>query len=272
MSKKLKTGTRTGSRSKASRKQRIESDQEPKPIIFMKTPQQAVTTFQQSICTLYGPTKIGKTTFASHIPGAYLLATEEGYSWLPFRFQNVSNWPTFKTFIDEMEGSPKKVKSVSMWVIDTVDILVKKCMSTICYEWGLTDLSEEGFSRAWTELADELIFNLLRLKDLGPGILLISHERQRETKTRRMVLTKESMDLSNSIFNAVSYISDIILHMRYVNRSKTSAELGHLRCLCTRGSESEDAGDRTGMLDDIIKFKTEKQAVKKILRCFEKGD
>jgi len=259
-------------RTKASRKERIEADQETRPIVFMEKPKRAVSTFQQSICTLYGPTKIGKTTFASHIPGAYLLATESGYSWLPFRFQDIANWPTFKAFIDEMEDSPKKVKTVSMWIIDTIDILVKKCMSTICYEWGLTDLSEEGFSRAWTELADELVFNILRLRDLGPGILMISHERQRESRTRRLIITKDSLDLSNSIFNAISYISDIILHMRYVDKSKTSAELGHLRCLSTRGSEEEDAGDRTGRLNEIIKFRTEKQAVRKVLECFERKE
>jgi hypothetical protein len=64
--------------------------------------------------------------------------------------------------------------------------------------------------------------------------------------------------------------------MRYVDKSKTSAELGHMRCLSIIGSEEEDAKDNTGLLSaacgsepGVIKFKTEAQAVKRVLECFE---
>jgi len=169
----------------------------------------------------------------------YVLATEPINNPNEFRVTRIQNWPTFKAFIDKAQENSSFLKTVKMWGIDTIDALVAKCMSSVCYEWGLTDLSDEGYSRAWVELKEELIFNLLRLVDLGPGLLLVSHERQREAKSRRMVITKDSMDLSNSICNAISYLSSIILHMRYVDKSKTSAELGHLRCLSIRGSEEK---------------------------------
>lgn len=267
----------SGTRTKASRKYRIEEDQRVHPINFTNDPYEEYKTFQGLIATLYGPTGIGKTTLAFNIPGLHVLATEPVNNPNKFAHTRVPNWPTFKSFIDEMESDPKKLKGITMWGIDTIEYLVGKCMSTICYEWGLTDLSDEGFSRAWTELKQEVIFNLLRLIDLGPGLLLISHQRQRDSKVNRMMVKTDTMDLSQSINNAVSFLSSIILHMRYVDKSKTSAELGHLRCLSIRGNEEEDAKDNTGLLTDacgnepgVIKFKTEKIAVRKILRCFEK--
>lgn len=265
----------SSTKTKASRKSRINEEQEVHPVNLSADPWSEYHSFQETISSLYGPTGIGKTTLAFSIPGMHILSTEPVNNPNEFRHTAIPNWPTFKSFIDKVESKPGFVKKVSMWGIDTIEALVAKCMSSVCYEWGLTDLSDEGYSRAWVELKEELIYNLLRLRDLGPGILLISHERQRESKGRRVVITRDTMDLSNSINNAMSFLSAIIMHMRYVDKSKTSAELGHLRCLSIRGSEEEDAKDNTGLLAElagetgVIKFKTEKIVVKKILRCFE---
>lgn len=274
----MRSRSRTGSstRTKASRKARIEEEQTVHAVALNANPWAEYCSFQETISSLYGPTGIGKTTFAFNIPGMHILSTEPVNNPSEFRHTAIANWPTFKAFINEVEKKPAFVKKVSMWGIDTIEALVAKALSSVCYEWGLTDLSEEGFARAWMELREELIYNLLRLRDLGPGILLISHERQRESKGRRINLTKDTMDLSPSINNAISFLSTIIMHMRYVDQSETSAELGHLRCLCIRGSEEEDAKDNTDLLaaacsrdTGMIKFKTEKIAVRKILRCFE---
>lgn len=278
MPKRRPTKSHSSSRSgaKSSRKHRIEEDQRVHQINFTNKPYEEYKSFQELIATLYGPTGIGKTTLAFSIPGCHILATEPVNNTKKFSHTRIPNWPTFKSFIDKMENNPDLLKDITMFAIDTIEFLVSKCMSTICYEWSLTDLSDEGFSRAWTELKQELIFNLLRLIDLGPGLLLISHQRQRDSKVNRMVIKADTMDLSPSINNAISFLSSIILHMRYVDKSKTSAELGHLRCLSITGNEEEDAKDNTGLLSDacgsepgIIKFRTEPIAVRKILRCFK---
>ena len=84
-----------------------------------------------------------------------------------------------------------------------------------------------------------------------------------------MKVTKEIPDLPATTYRIINNISDIILQMSYVKQGGKTEELGELRCLYTRPSEIRDAGDRTGRLPDVIKFRNEKQAVKKILRCFE---
>lgn len=45
------------------------------------------------ITLIYGPPKVGKTTFGSKMPGALLLATERGYNALPGVIaQDITTW------------------------------------------------------------------------------------------------------------------------------------------------------------------------------------
>jgi len=45
------------------------------------------------ITYIYGPSKIGKTTFGSQMPGALILAFEKGYNALPNVYaQDVTTW------------------------------------------------------------------------------------------------------------------------------------------------------------------------------------
>ena len=166
----------------ASRESRIQADQEVVSLAFMEEAAPKVSKFEESMAILYGPPGIGKTSLCAEIPGHYIIDTELKSGWLERRATEVPNWPSFKAFIDMMESHPELVETVSMWQVDTIDKLISKCMNTICYEWGIMDLSEEGFARAWTELFAEVTAQIMRLKALGPGVLLVSHERTIERK------------------------------------------------------------------------------------------
>lgn len=256
---------------KGSRKARLRASRYAAPITYMAEPVIKGGSFQTSISILYGVKGIGKTTLLSLIPGMYALPTEPGSDWRPFRQQNCPTWRTLTNYIKDCKEHPERLDGVEVHGIDTIDMLVASGIDTICDEWGLLDLSDEGWSRAWLELRQELIYQLLQLKALGPGLLLVSHTRSRIRTFGNTECEVDSLDLSPSICEAVSNVSDIILHMRYtVDQSRSD------RCLCCLGSKDEDAKDNTGKIltvypDGIINFKTEQEAVSKLLACFEKG-
>ena len=53
---------------------------------------------------MYGPGKIGKTTFGSQMPGALLLAFEKGYNAIPNIYsQDVSTWSEMKTVLRQLK-------------------------------------------------------------------------------------------------------------------------------------------------------------------------
>jgi len=256
----------------ASRESRIQADQEVVSLAFMEEAAPKVSKFEESMAILYGPPGIGKTSLCAEIPGHYIIDTELKSGWLERRATEVPNWPSFKAFIDMMESHPELVETVSMWQVDTIDKLISKCMNTICYEWGIMDLSEEGFARAWTELFAEVTAQIMRLKALGPGVLLVSHERTIERKARHIIIDHTRMDVSPGVFATLSNMADITMHMTYVTRSDDIADIGRQRCLVTRGDETQDAKDCTHMLPEVIKFKTEAGAVKQVLAAFTTGN
>lgn len=273
---------------KDSRKIRMKEEQKIHSIKFDMKPKSEAKTFEDTITALFGVRGIGKTCFGKElgealarkynldIPAAYFLMADLPINnpRLKIRKSKIKTWPTLRSFIDKAEDNPKFVSTVKMWVIDTIDVLVSKGISTIAYEWGLLDLSDEGYARAWQELRHELVYQLIRLKEMGPGILLISHEKDRQMTVGRMKVGVPSMNLSDSISNAVGYLCSTIMRMRYVDKSLTKKDMGHKRCISVLGSEKEDVKDNFQLItkrypDGIIKFKTEKKAVRRILDCFD---
>ena len=279
----------------ASRLKRIEKQQAVHDIEFETKVSAATTCFEESISALFGMPGIGKSKFAEEMgfalqekygldqSGAYFIQCERiNHSW-NIRKTMCPTWPTFRAFVDKMEKSPELVKTVKMWVIDTIDALAPLGISTICHDMGIADLREatrkvggDGwFAEAWQELRFELEYQILRLASFGPGVLILSHERDRKRVENNREVEKASMDLSNSIYNSIGDACSMILHMRVVNDVTRKAKSRPIRCLSFLSSESEEAKDNLNVLlkkypDGAMRFTTEKEAVDNLLGCFGK--
>lgn len=255
-------------------------------IIFEETASREAASFMDNAVLLFGPVKIGKSTFGSFIPDVYFLPTEIGYRFIKVRKTPIPNWVTFMKFVQKMEKSPRFVKTVSMWCIDTVDNLSMFCAQYACGRAGIGHPSDQEWGKGWDAIRDEWMHWILRLGVLGPGVLFISHERERDVISHGSKVTKVGPTLVKSHYTAINNMCDIMMRMgclsilkhtksrkrRRVKSLEPSQELTGTRCLFTKPTEAIDAGDRTGMLPDIIYFDTEKEAVNKLLKCFaQKG-
>lgn len=244
----------------------------PNLIVFEVEPTTLGGTFQEHLITLYGPPKIGKTTMVSMFPGVYLLPTEPGYKWVKCRKTYIPNWATFRKFVQMIEKKKTMLDSIKVFAIDTTTNLSKFCMQWVCGREGIAHPTDQDWGKGWEAYGDEFAYWILRLGQLGKGIIFVAHEKTEEVISRRMKITRVRPDLPGTTYRIVNALSNIILNMSYVERSRKADELGLLRCLYAQGSETRDAGDQTHKLPDVIKFKTEKQAVRKILACFGSKD
>lgn len=258
-------------KTKANLKTRIAASQREYPILWMDEPTVKAKRFQDLSCVLFGVKGIGKTPFLARVPGMYILATEPGTSWQNVRSSDIRTWATFTKFVKDMEESPEKVTTVAMWGIDTVDKLAEMCHANILHEWGLTNMSDEGYAGAWIELQHQLDWWLNRLFTIGPGIIMTSHERDREFMVRNIMRKRVSLDLVRRAYAAVAEFADVGMHMRYVQDSNKAGDIGIKRCIATRPSENEDCWNRTGKMPPVVEFETEQAAVDEILGCFGKG-
>ena len=277
----------------ASRLKRIEKQQAVHDVAFETVASASTTCFEESISAVFGMPGIGKSKFAEEMgfalqekyhldeSGVYFIQCERiNHNW-NIRKTMIPTWPTFRAFVDKMENSPELVKTVKMWCIDTIDSLAPLGISTICHDMGIADLreatrkvgSDGWFAEAWQELRFELEYQILRLASFGPGVLILSHERDRKRTENNREVEKSSMDLSNSIYNSVGDACSMILHMRVVNDVMRKAKSRPIRCLSCLSSETEEAKDNLGVIlkkypEGIMRFETEREAVDNLLECF----
>ena len=279
----------------ASRLKRIANQQTTHDIEFETKTSAATTYFEDSVSALFGTFGIGKTTFASELgfalqekynlpdSGLYFIQVAKVNHRLNTRKTLIPTWPTFRAFVDKMEKSPELVKTVKMWCIDDIDTLAPLGISTICHDMGIADLREatrkvgnDGwFAEAWQELRFELEYQILRLASFGPGVLILSHERDRKRTEHNVEIEKATMDLSNSIYNSIGNMCSMVLRMKVMSGIVRKTKSRPIRCLSFLDSESEEAKDNLGVLLDkfpegIMKFATEKEAVDNLLGCFGK--
>jgi len=251
----------------------------PNDIVFEEEATMEQYSFTDNAVCLYGPVKIGKSTLAHLIPDVYFLPTEIGFRWVKTRKTLIPDWATFKKFVKLMEDKPKLVETVSMWCIDTISNLSVFCSQFVCGREKISHPSDQEWGKGWDAIRDEFVYWLMRLGILGPGILFIAHEKEREIVSHSMTITKRGPDLVKTHYNPINEMCDLILRMDFSPRVKKQKIqhgrrkgidiLSVERCIFTKPTETMEAGDRTGKLPEKIYFKTEKEAIKQILDVFD---
>ena len=99
------------------------------------------------ITYIYGPGKIGKTTFGSQMPGALILAFEKGYNALPNVYpQDVTTWAEMKMILRELKR-PEVKKRFHSVIIDTIDIAAAACEKYIISQAGVDTLNQIPYGR-----------------------------------------------------------------------------------------------------------------------------
>ena len=78
---------------------------------------------------VYGPTKIGKTTWCSHAEGALFLATEAGLNNLETFQVAISTWEQLLAACGEIAAGNHPFKAI---VLDTVDNAFRMCADYVC--------------------------------------------------------------------------------------------------------------------------------------------
>lgn len=123
---------------------------------------------------------MGKTTIASHFPGALLLAFEKGYNTLAGAMvKDVNTWGEFKKTLSELKD-PDAQAVFQTVVIDTADIAYALCEKYVCNRESTATTAYEsigdipfgkGYKLVQTEF-DECIRKILQM---NYGLVLISH-------------------------------------------------------------------------------------------------
>lgn len=135
------------------------------------------------ITYIYGAAGTGKTTLASQMEGALLLAFEKGYNAIPgIKAQDVTSWSEMKQIVRQLKD--EKVKAIyRSVVVDTVDIAAALCEKYICNQLGIENIGDGGWTvNGWAKVKKEFeeVFRTVSLQ--GYSLFFISHAKDKTFK------------------------------------------------------------------------------------------
>jgi DNA polymerase III delta prime subunit len=198
---------------------------------------------------LYGPTKVGKTTFASHAENALFLATEPGLNALAVFSVGITNWAEMLSACAEVAGGKHDFKTI---VVDTVDNAYSFCADHVCKENGWSHPSEGAYGRGFAAVNNEFRRVLLKLAQLPYGLLLISHSQEKEIETKTGKYSRITTTLPEGARKIVIGLMDLVLLCEVSAVRGETGEYSYKRIIKTKPTPEYDAGDRTGRLPEEI--------------------
>ena len=130
------------------------------------------------ITFIYGPPKVGKTTLATQMPGALLLAFERGYNAIPGVIaQDINTWGEMKQVYRELK-KPEVQEVYKTIVVDTVDIAADLCQKYICSQLGIDNMGDGGWgTNSWSKYKKEFEDVFRGLTMMGYAVVFISHSK-----------------------------------------------------------------------------------------------
>ena len=164
------------------------------------------------ITLLYGPAKVGKTTFGSKMPGALLLAFERGYNALPGVIaQDITTWGEAKQVLRELKKPEVKEKFQSI-IIDTVEVASEMCQKYICNQLGIENIGDGGWStNGWAKYKKEFEETFRTLAQLGYAIVFLSHDKEKTIKPQNGPEYQQiCASIQSSALSIVENMCDII--------------------------------------------------------------
>ena len=198
---------------------------------------------------VYGPSKIGKSTWCSHAENALFLATEPGLNALEVFEAPITCWDDLLQACAEIAEGKHDFKAS---VIDTVDNAYRMCADYVCKKFKIEHESDLGYGKGYALINNEFQRVLNKLAFLPYGLILISHSHERDIETRTGKHTRIVPTLPDKARKLVTGLVDLILFCDLDMKTGDDGKPMYQRVMRTKPSPNYDAGDRTGRLPEMI--------------------
>jgi len=206
--------------------------------------------YLKKIYLVFGSPKVGKSTVISNLGDdnnkILFFATEAGhkelelYKWQADDGSDPTTWEQFKQCVLEMT----KQQEFKCLAIDTADNLVDWCAKYVNKKNEIEHESELGFGRGYAAIKKEFMAPINYLSQKGYGIIFVSHSKVQDLELGNRKISYTDSTLNNTAKKIIHGLCDYILHF-YV-------DLGGKRMIRTKGTETVNAGDRSGRLPEVM--------------------
>jgi hypothetical protein len=190
------------------------------------------------ITYVYGAPKTGKTTLATQMGDAILLAFEQGYNALPGVIaQDILTWGDMRQTYNQLRKPEVKARFKAV-IVDTIDVAADKCKKYICQQNDIEDLGDLGYGKGWTKFKDEFNEIFRGLTQLGYAVFFIGHHKEQPLNTsdgKERIIVRPN--LSNSTRETIAGMADIYGYAHQLRADEMSVltlrdPSGSIECGC----------------------------------------
>lgn len=202
---------------------------------------------------IYGPEKVGKSTFGAKLPRPLFCNFEVGTNYLPVKPVNIDKWSTFKQVLRQLERSEAHDYYDTV-VIDTVSEAYSACEKFICAQNAVQRISDIPYGRGYADTKREFEDALRKITMLGFGLCCICHAEKKTIPgpgdstidTMQPAMPTRAADVVNRMVDIIAYIDQ-----RFDENGES------VRRFITRRTPTILAGSRLPYLDPVIPFSYE---------------
>lgn len=164
---------------------------------------------------VFGPPKVGKTTFAASFPNSLVVECEPGGAkYVKGRILNVKNLAELREAWAIVKANPGYCETV---VIDSIDQVAAWIEAEICQEMGLKNILDskkgEKHGAQWGEYLDRILSLLSAWKMLGKRVVYLAHVKKAEMDGNALVINPKTINLYGQTAARVISIVENIGHM-----------------------------------------------------------
>ena len=200
---------------------------------------------------IYGPPKVGKSSFSAAAEDALFLATEAGLNHLNVYQVPIASWNDLLIACKEIAEGKHQFRSV---ILDTVDNAYRFCAAYVCEQNGIKHESDLPYGKSYALINGEFQRVLTKLSLLPQGLILISHAQTKELDSRTGKYLRQEPSLPDKIKRIILGMCDLILFFDTEDSTDVNGNLVQQREIRTKPTKHYEAGDRSGRLPESIEM------------------
>ena len=228
---------------------------------------------------LYGPSGVGKSTFAKEAPNPLFLDFEKGSHHLEVDRIEPCDWDHVQTILKSLRNDKHEYQTL---IIDTADWAEKLLSAWVCQKHNKDSIEDFGYGKGWTILGEyfsEFLSMLDGLRTRGMHVLFVAHSQIRkfEQPDQSGSYDRYELKLSKQCAPLLKEWCDMLLFCSYETKvveldGKKKAVGGRERVLYTCHTAAWDAKNRHGFSEKLpFAFSSIASAFKKAAAKTEKA-
>jgi hypothetical protein len=169
------------------------------------------------LLTLFGQSKVGKTTMLSSLPNCLIIDTEKGTDYIQALKVQANNLSDLAAILAAITSAEHKYDYIAL---DTIDNIVAWVEQAVCTKEGVSQIGDIAYGGGYGQTRAKVMDIIFAFKRVCKHVILVAHRKKAQSE-ENIEFSVNSLDLSGKLKNIICADSDAI---GYVFREEEKEE------------------------------------------------